>query len=470
MNELETSPLVMSIDEITSNDKAKPQWQWSVEFKLQEGAPVDLENPDIACMPREKEGIYWPIMTPNLDMIRDYEKGFCEHANMIVEVGAGMWLKVLSPARHHLRVYITRRVVSREGGTEELEEPLSLVFKPIFKDGPEAHQSIDETIQLTRQELDARGIVQLDVDLLSPAAEAVQSAPCGGTWRDVAAADLMQLVFANVCSQFTFEGTPLITQQVIADKANKTKRKFITIPAGTALTDLPAMLHRHHGGIWPTGVNRFLQDDTWYFYPPYDTERVDNERVTLTIVRAPERTYGGSTRTYLVDGDHVKILASGAIGTLDPTQKQFLQQGDGRRFASAKKVLDGTWLETKDNKAVASRSKNFSEMRIAADEYTDHRILNAPERFTDNALFQLSLLAGKKGQLVNLEWVNADHTLIRPGMPCRILYEENRTVMELKGVVQYLNVSIQTTQVAAAAGEYKCTCSLVIFCLTPEPA
>lgn len=470
MNDLETSGLVAAIDEITSNQDARPQWQWTIEFKLLEDAPVDLDNPDLANTPMEKQGIYYPIAHPNLDFIRDYEKGFCEQVNVRVAIGGGLWLKVLSPARNYLRVYVTRRVMTREGGSEIFEEPLSLVFKPIFKDDENAHRSVDETIQLTRQELDTRAIVEIDVDLLSPGAEAVQAAPCGGTWIDATAADVMRTVFANVCSQFTFEGEPVITKQVMAPKVNTTKRKHITIDAGVPLVDLPMLLHSRHGGLWPTGVARFLQDDTWYFYPPYDTERVDNERVTLTIVRAPERVYGASTRTYLVDGDQIKILASGAISLADPTQQRFLSEGDGRRFGSAKSVLDGSWMETKDNKAIARRKENFSEMRIDAQGYTDHRVLSSKERFTDNTIFQLSQLAGKKGQLVNLEWVNADHTLIRPGMPCRILYEEARTVMELKGVVQFIHASVQSTQQGVAPGEYKTTCTLVVFCLPSEPA
>ena len=466
----ETSALGPALKEILNHSEARPNTVWTLEFRLDEDAPIDLEDGDLAADSIERGGIYHPVMVNNVDFISDYVTNFCDHINTVLTVGMGMWLRVLSPCRQHIKVYLTRHYENRQGGVQLLEEPLVYIFKPIFKDTEEAHATISETMMLTRKELDARGLVTLDVDLLDAATEAVQSAPCGGNWRDQTAMAVMRGVFADVCSQLTFEGEPIIKYQQVCEDSNPNLRSYILIKAGTQLTDLPIELHKNHGGLWPTGIGRYLQNDTWYFYPPYDTERVESEDKTLTIVRAPERLYGGVIKTWLKDGDHLKILAYGDIQLLDKTQQNFLKEGSGLRFGTAQSVLDGSWLEVKDNKAVASRAKNLSEVRISAPDYTDARTNNSEQWFTDNPMFQLSNLSSRKGSIISLTWNYADHTLIRPGMPCRILYEEDNMVMEIKGVVVGKQASIQTTKKGASDGGNITTCALFLFCQNPTPA
>lgn len=468
MNDFDTSPLALAVSEIVDNSTAKANELWSLEFKLLEDAPIDLEDPDLAIDEKEKQGFFAPLFLGNIDFISDFEKSFCDHVNAEATVGAGMWLKVLYPARNHMRAYLKRFKATRQGGAEELDDALVLTFKPIFKQTEEAHDSVSETIGLSRTELDARHIVSLSIDLMDPSSEAVQSAPCGGNWRDVTAMDVLRYVYSNVCSQFTFEGEPLILYQRVSDGFNTQKRAFVQIQAGTLLTDLPLLLHQNHGGLWSTGAARYIKGDTWYFYPPYDTTRVNKEKHTLTIVRAPDRLYAGTPKTWLQDGDHIKIIASGDINIKDGTQEKFLQTGDGVRYGSSDAVLGGSWLELKGNKAIANRAKNMSEVRIEAPAYTDNRIVNSKQGFTDNTMFQLSALAGKKGNMVALTWNYADHTLIKPGMPCRILYERNKELTELNGVVVGMHAAVQTTQRASSEGTYLTTCALFIFCQLPD--
>lgn len=470
MSNLTTSPISHIVNEITDQDGPQPQWSWDLKFKLLPESNFDFTNPDLARTPEEKEGFFIPISFTNIDFVMDFEKGFCAHVNASMRVGAGMWLKVLSPYREFLRVYMVReRRLSQGGAVDQESEPKSYVFKPIFKDNAEAYPTISETIGLTRTELDIRDLLTLDIDLLDPATEAIQTAACGGIWRNATASDVMQVVFADVCSQMEYEGEKIIKGQVISDRTNPGKREHISVIPGTPLVDLPLVLQKDQGGIWTTGCSRFLFEGVWYFYPPYDTTRIDRERYTLTIAKIPDVAGTGARHTYMKDGDQLKIIAASDSQIQDFTQANFLTQGDGVRFAKAGSVMDD-WLEVKDNKAVAKRGKNNTEVRMKAPGQTDHRTYNADRRFTDNSFEQFSKLASRRGQLLSLTWNYADHTLLKPGMPCRVLYEENDQIKELHGVLVGCHAAVQATESAAAIGNHITTCALFVFCNKPEKA
>lgn len=460
------SPVANLVNEVIEGSTETLRYLWKVEFFLKEDSPVDLTDADLAVTEQERNGFFSPIFVSNLDFIGDYEKGFCDHINMTCDVPLGMWVKVLEPSKHHMTLYLTRTRVKSDGTPATDDTPVVMIFKPVFK--ADNTETIGSTRGISRRELDIRDLYNLDIDLMPYAVEAVQAAVCGGTWRNVKAIDVMRGVFIDVCKDFEYEGDKLIKHQRCAGGANDKVLGHITIKPGEYLTDLPSMLQKHHLGIWPTGINRYLQGDTWFFYPPYDVKRVEKETKVLTVIVAPEKPYGGSERSYLVDGDNLKIICTGTIGVVDPTQNNFLRDGDGIRYASASQVLDGDWLETKGGKAVATRSKNFNELRVKADKYTDHRTARAGAAFSDNTLQNLSVLAGRVGKIVTLSWSYADHTLIEPGMPCRVFYDDHGEVKELIGQVSGMHASIQTTQRAAAVGNHVTTCALFIFCQAVE--
>lgn len=462
-----TSPLIHLIREITGQDIPQPQWSWDMKFEVLPESGIDLTDEDLARSSTEKMGFYEPIVFTNLDIIADYEKAFCDHVNMIVQVPAGMWLKVLSPYREFLRVHLVReRRVYQNGPIDIEEDPLVLIFKPIFKDSAEAHETVSETMRLTRAELDIRNVLSVDLDLLDPATEAVQAAACGGIWRRHKTSDVLQGVFADVCSQMTYEGEKLITAQVISDRTNPDKMEHISILPGTPLVDLPLILQKEQGGIWSTGCGYFLSDKTWYFYPPYDTTRVLRERFTLTIVLISDIAGQGAKHTYLKDADHLKIIAASESQIQDMTQRNFLTLGDGTRFTKASTLMDD-WVVTKDNKAVANRATANTEVRLKADKQTDHRTFNAAKRITDNAYDQYSALASRQGQLLSFTWMYADHTLLKPGMACRVLYDVDGEIKELHGVLVGRHAAIQATERAVSIDNYVTSCAMFVFCNEP---
>ena len=457
-----------AVSEVQTNADPKAIYKWSLEFKVLEEGALDTEDEDICISPREKEGFFSPIFLPNIDFIGDYEKTIGYHVSVACMVSAGLWVHVLEPNRNHLRVYLTRaRVTGLEGDVDMQDTPVVFVYKPIFKEDGASKKSVGEVKKISRKELDMRGMLDLQIDLLPYALEAVQAAPVGGIWRNTTAMDVLRSNYIGVCSQFELEGEKLIEHYQIAKDYNTQKLGFIDIKGPTPLMDLHKVLQDNYHGIWPTGISRFLKDKTWFIFPPYDLKRITKERRTLSIFIAPQKEAGSSPRSYFIDGDTLKIVCTGDINVKDTTQENFLKHGDGLRYASASSVLEGQWLTLKDGKAVASRAANYNELRIKADSYTDHRMQEASRNFSDNTMANLSTLAGRKGFVVSLTWNYADHTLIDPGMPVRIFYQDASELKTLVGNVMFQHAAIQTTQQGISQGNYITTSALMIFC-TPE--
>lgn len=462
------SPLRWEADNIVYSEGTGGAYMWKLEFKLQDNAPVDLTDVDLATTDREQDGFFSPLKLTNLDFLRDYEKASGEHVNCAVLVSSGMWLKVLFPARKHLRAYITRKKLDHvDGRWDESEEVTTFIYKVLLKVDASQGSETSSAVNLSRRELDIRGFVTLDIDLVDPALEQMRNMIVGGTWRKATGQKVIEALYTNECADVLVDGVSAVDGMEFADGASKTVREHILLEQGTPLLSAPHLIHEHNGGIWPTGMNCFFQDRMWYVYPTFDTTRFDSEAQTLTIIRVPDKLYSSPESTFTVDSGRVKIVATTSSQLFDTTHARYLTEGDGVRFADADQVMDN-WADMKDNKAKTLRSKSNTEARIKDSTTPDHFTRMSRSRITANSMIEYSNLAARRGQMATFLWENGDFTLLRPGMMCKILYLQDEEVAELEGVLLNVQGSVQLFGEGFGSESYRTTCALFIFCNIPE--
>ncbi len=462
------TPLAALADEIVYSEGTSGAYQWKFEFKLQDDAPPDLSDPDIAVTDREQNGFYTPMKVTNLDFIQDFEKAAAEHVNCQAIVSSGMWLRVLQPSRKKLLAHITREKLKRvEGEIDEEEEPKVFIYKVLIKLDESQDSESNTSSALTRQELDMRGFVTLDMDLVDRGVEQARNIAVGGIWRDTTPKEVIQSILMKECEDIEVDGEKVFKGVEFAKGYSTDVKDHVIIEQGLPLLNVAHHIHRNIAGVWPTGINCYFHEGYWHVYPLYDTTRFDDESHTLTIVRVPQKVYQSPENTYMDESGRIKIIATSDSALLDATHLRYLTEGDGVRFADANAMM-GDWAKTEDNKAVAQRSKKNSELRIDDKTTPDHHTRLSGDRITSNPLLEYSRLAGRKGKMLSFVWENADHTLLRPGMMCKILYNGKDDVAELEGVLLNAQASVQLFGQGMSADSYRNTCTLFVFCNVTE--
>lgn len=462
------TPLAAVAEDIIYTGEKSGAYSWVFEFKLEDDAPPDLTDPDIAITDREQNGFFTPMKITNLDFIQDFEKAACEHVNVQAMVSTGMWIKVIQPSRKKLLAHIIRKKLKRVEGSEDPDEdPVVFVYKVLVKLDPNA--DADTNTPLSRKELDMRGFLTLDLDLIDRGMEKARSIAVGGIWRKTTSQKVIQAILMKECENIEIEGEKVFKGVEFAEGYSEVVKEHVIIEQGLPLINVAHHIHKNIAGVWPTGINSYYHEGYWHVYPIYDTSRFDDEVNTLTIVRVPEKVYQSPDRTFKNESGRIQIVATSNSSILDATHLRYLTEGDGVRFADADTMM-GNWVESKDNKAKARRGKTNSELRIDDKSTPDHHTKLSADRITSNPLVEYSRLAGRKGKILAFVWENADHTLLRPGMMCKILYNVGMEVGELEGVLLNSQASVQLFGQGLTADTYRTTCTLFVFCNVSEEA
>lgn len=469
MMDFSESPLKALADEIADARTNDGIWKWEIKFKLKDTSPVDLTDEKIAFTEEEKQGFFEPVSILNVDIVRNYIDRSGDHYNFVLSMSPGMWIHVILPSRNHCSLHVTRTKLRRQGGGEDAAEQVQTwIIKPIFQVSDEENLEQDVTAMLPRKELDLKAPFELVFDGMEPALEMARNMEVDGIWRQVTAMDVLKAVVVKRCEDIVFEGEPGVTGFVFDEKANKDKREHVLIPqGGIKLTQLTNHLHENCGGLYPAGATSYLQDKIWTTFAPFDTEGFDQAEQTLTLIVVSGQVYADIESTYKVEDKRITAVVASNFKVNDGKMTTFLNEGDGVRFANATK-LNQSYVETKGNKAIAKRASTNSESRIKDEDNEHHFTKTAAKRITDNSMAEYSRLAARRGQTLLAEWRKADHTLLKPGMRVKVMYQDNDNVKELFGRLINMQASIQKIGFGPVVSDHISTCSLHVFFNPPD--
>lgn len=275
-------------------------------------------------------------------------------------------------------------------------------------------------------------LVILKFQLTAPGIERVRAKSVGGIFRELVPTDLIRYLLGKHSKSDEADTTVLGVDVA----SGHTTRKFehIPIPHDTRVVDAPKIIERAVGGIYPTGMNYYLQDRMWYVFPPYDIQRFTKASKTLTIINVTKDRLPSIERTYRLTDSQVVILSTSDVVHSDTSDAKQVNLGNAVRFIDSEKIVDG-FVKTGENKAVISRSNTtkqyMAESRVQGDNYVG----TVETKLTSNYLLELSALAERSGGYAQISWENGNPNFLYPGMPCRVIYATSDVPTEVYGIV-----------------------------------
>lgn len=444
----ESSPLRDEMVKIMEAEETPVSFVWSLEFKVKDEFKEEfkLSEEDKFYLDDEEldEKIFKPMKVLNLDFNNDYEKSVMREIWARVVIPFGMWAKCLYPARDYLNCIVKRSALTLQTFDKvENAEVEEFIYDTLFH--------LDESNSLagvnyntiSRTDLDNNyPPVVINAELLEKSVEKVRKVTIGAPYRNVKPEDLIKNVLVHFTKDIEIEGEKAIEIISVVKAHNKEKRDHIVIPQGMPLLDVPNYVQDNCGGVYNSDLNCYCVGDKIFVYPIYQTDRFEDEKKTLTVIKLPKEFMPQIERTFRKDEDALFVLGLSDSLYKDVSFAKKLNEGNGVRHADSRKFLNG-FVETKDNKTVTKRKENNSEYK-SEDLKEQDFITLSNKKINSNPFKERSKLAVRSGGTYTFQWPNSQPELLYPGMPARVLYEENGEVMELRGVIlsDHTSVSI----------------------------
>lgn len=382
-----------------------------------------------------------PIKLTNIDILRDFEGSYADEISLEAIFIQQDYDLYVFPNRDQLLVTLTKRPigpvsdavqVGKQGYAKTFRGTLSSPTSNVLNNGTGYTAPTDN--------YSTQALTRIRIQLIDRAIEQLRLTTVGNIYRKCtpATALLTELTARSVGLNLDMSDKPKGVDMVPAD--NTTLRNQIVLPHGLPLVNMAHHIQETDGGIYKTGMGCYYHNNYWYVYPPFDVTRFPKAKKTLTVLIIRSMELPAADNTYRVDGDTVTIVANGKTSHFDPVDHQAANIGNGVRFAKATELLSD-FVSTGNGQVVANADKIMGGFM---GQQRDSKMENLPfseNRITDNVYHESSRVAARQGQRIQLNWDRADNSLITPGMPCRVLYENNGVLFELMGCV--LNMQSQ---------------------------
>lgn len=367
-----------------------------------------------------------------IDNLQDFEENFGDVIIAQVLIGEGTYTYRVFPYMENLQITLYREPRTEKGNFRDSKRPVaSQRYRATLID-PQAPVMTSRMPDEVAMNL--RNVVQLKFQLQDFFMEQLFTMTHGTIYRKALLGDIVRhvLTLGNQNAQVDDKYRPTGVEMVEA--ANLIPREQTPIPHGTRLVDVPQYLHQKCGGIYPTGFSYYLCRRLWYVFPPYDTTRFKKAQKTLTLIRVPSNRMPNVERTYMQNGNNLKVVVTGEVATSNDSEALILNNGNGVRFADASKFVEG-FTAVEENKALIARGENNNELTSIERKTGINNATMSQQRITTNQMVEFSRLAARDGSMIIMEWENSNPDLLYPGMPVKIVYLDKEEVKEVYGVL-----------------------------------
>lgn len=410
-----------------------------------------------------------PLRVISLDSLEDYEEGFADEMMVELMMVREDYERFIFPNRDSIIITVIRNPIGTVSDTLDTSRaPAAKQYRATLKDPHNQAISMGSFGASHSEKYTNLTIYPVTFQLIDLAVEQLMLTTIGGVYRKTTPGNVLLSELTRISHSLTgldegdrVKGVNMYPPPTPAGNKPIPVRNHVVVPHGTRLVDLADHIQKKEGGIYDTGISAYYQRNYWHVAPPYDVTRFAKSKRTLTILSVRSVELPAADCTYRVDGDAVTIVVNGKVIHLDPGDHEAVNQGNGVRFARAQSLFDGFTDGTTEGQADSQKvmAGFVSQDRDSKKNYVPF----SKNRITDNPHWELSQLAKRQGQRIQVNWDRADPRLITPLMPVRFLYESGGTVFEMLGCVLNQQAQTRTDQPGMTSSRYVSGSALTLF-------
>lgn len=336
-----------------------------------------------------------------------------------------------------------------------------LTFRCFPRTSENASVSQNSTKDLNTDAINETNLATYEFQVFDEALEKLRPLQTGGIFQMSTTASVLKVLLGGMSEslELPIERKPLGIEMTEPDTL--VHKNHIIIQQGTKLVDLPKYLQDHYG-IYNTDCGYFYYNQYWHIWPLYNTKRFELARKSLTIVNVPADRFPNIERTYELDGSSLSILSTGNIDVLDMNQMLKYNLGEGTRAIRASAMSGSEGTVTDKGVTVFQRAQSNTEV-ATSDTFAFKQVTPSTSEVTDNTCRILSRTAVTQGAIINLEWQNANPSLLVPDMPLKFLYLENGVVVQRYGTLLKWETLYGLATPGLAENILNCHAVLMIF-------
>lgn len=413
-----------------------------------------------------KAGEDWlvPVRVDHMFLARNYaDDSFGDFRVVECLMLLGDVTHVLMPNRDNLLVELTVTPMNPQGLAVDITRKIKVKkFRGIVntKQLPDFKLSNNSAVDPTAANLSHTSLIPVQIQLMDETVYKALTISLGLTQRNVTTMQSLELIYARYFKMVGAKEHERIDAFCIREGYNTEVRNTINIPDGTTLREVHRLLQDKEGGIYPTGMSRFIQNEILYVYPLYDFESYRKNLKILNIISIPSSKFQGAEITFKDEPLKLTILATGGVSSSDEGLVTSLTEGNAVRFGDANSLLSGSF--ERDNKVLVDRASNTYELGINKLE-TGINSVRAKTMYTANVYKELSDLARKQGRQIDITWNRGNADLLTPAMPVKFIRSSGERIEISYGVLLGVSENTVPTSASSINKNYASVVSLSIY-------
>jgi hypothetical protein len=411
-----------------------------------------------------------PLKLFSIDILRNYLTNFSDEVILEAAIPAGIYQFKILPQRENLKIELIRNLVGEVGSDPvKDDEPSTRTYKAVIQNEASGAASASDAAANASGTADLTAIVSARFQLLDPALEQIRASMVGGIYYDIIPGDVIRYTLSDLNTKLKLSSAEKVKGVNIVPYDNKKVYRQVIVPHGTKPQDVANIIQNDQGGVYNAGMGCYLQDGLWYIWPTFNTTRYSKERKALLMINIPSNKFPGIERTYRLQGSAVIALSTGTVNHQDTSNQDQLNLGNATRFTHTDQLWKGAnkyeknfGESGKDNKFIIKRTDNSSEYAAIDRDGSTNAPLSAA-RLRNNSFVEPSKLAARNGSVMTLTWEYSKPELVYPGMPMRLQYLKEGTVIQLDGTVVGAHHYIHDTTIGPVQGKHVCNTALSVF-------
>lgn len=315
---------------------------------------------------------------------------------------------------------------------------IQTTFRAFFSDNSIASLRTDSGLQSVPYTDGSDDLRIFHVQLVDPIALSMSAKSAQGIFRFTSAFEAMKTFIVAKTDEDTQAGLPpllgldIVSPDITGEDA---VRDQIIVDHQVRMAELPCYLQGREGGIYNQDIGSFIQNQRWYIYPLYNTQRFTKTERRLSVFVADSLKLPTADCTYKWEGQTLKVIATGGTKTQDISVAGDISGGNGVHFQRASNFFEAPVVVDGDNKAVYNREEISADIirHKREDGLTFAPVGDNP--ITDNLAREQSRISSRDGMIMVVKWERSDIRLLTPGMPVRVYYDNGSVTTILEGTL-----------------------------------